>query len=240
MATKRSVLGKLVSDLAESLQETQPAGIFTLVDIACTLGEKTCRRLVAETFTIQAKGGMWRADGSQRTLGGIFMYLASQVPGDRETSVLPASQPANNDIAALLRTIAACAYEAAAMIPGGPNSIPEAAQQRINNLRSMWGSLAAALKMGKAATPIRSGKTQPTKPKIKALKRFGAAPAKKKLAKSVRKFSQISARQTPQSVRVAPPNLGFARPAYLASGTGFIVRGVGGKKPGSHREGRHG
>jgi hypothetical protein len=104
----------------------------------------------------------------------------------------------------------------------------------------MWGSLAAALKMGKAATPIRSGKTQPTKPKIKALKRFGAAPAKKKLAKSVRKFSQISARQTPQSVRVAPPNLGFARPAYLASGTGFIVRGVGGKKPGSHREGRHG
>ncbi len=67
----------LTSRLAAALGETKPGPIAQLDRVISLLGPDQAERLVAEAQALQAGPGMRTKDGSrQRTLGGIFFYLA--------------------------------------------------------------------------------------------------------------------------------------------------------------------
>jgi hypothetical protein len=88
----------LAQQIAETLGETdkKPRAQITAIIERC--GIEFAQQLLQETQTIQAQGGMMLADQSrQRTLGGIFFYLArKQVPRDLVKVIFPGYSDPNN------------------------------------------------------------------------------------------------------------------------------------------------
>ncbi len=66
--------------LAEVLGEADPRVAYLLARIVFVAGAARAQALLTEARTLEAAGGLPRADGQRRTLGGVFFHLAKRGP----------------------------------------------------------------------------------------------------------------------------------------------------------------
>ncbi len=67
---------KTVQEIAALLEETEAKPLRQIEAIVYMCGGRFAMALAEEALAIDAQGGMFTADGTRRTKGGIFFYLA--------------------------------------------------------------------------------------------------------------------------------------------------------------------
>src|SRR5688572_7943312 len=102
--------------VAELLGETDPKVLIRIGDVVSQLGAAATWRYVEDALSIQARGGLKRADGGNRTVGGIFFKLVG-AKGPQPTAE-PSRHPAHprDEVGTLLLQIAEQATLAAKLL----------------------------------------------------------------------------------------------------------------------------
>lgn len=166
MDTARRAFRQPVTELATTLSEDDPKALLRLEDVLQALGNVRCQELVAEAVAVQERGGMIRADGGRRTLGGIFFFLAksaaekASVPLQKRFSAREESTR-GDAIPALLGHIATCANDAITLFPDNAVDVPPQARQKLSDLQSLMGTLREVLRKKKTVSASKGKITPP-------------------------------------------------------------------------------
>jgi hypothetical protein len=212
--------------LANSLKEDNPQTLRKFAQLIEDLGEEEVSALLTQALDVEAQGGIRTKDGSrQRTLGGIFFLLAKRSgwlektpPAEKQRA---AKQRGEERVAGLLRQAAERAAGAADALATHSQS-PTQARRSVEDAVQTIGQLLAEVTclLRPATTRNRSSKARrKTHQKQKAKKLTRVPPTD--LAKYARKLGE------------------YACVPLTGRGEGIVLPPVGGKKPGSHRDGRH-
>ncbi len=78
-----------VNEIAQQIEETDPIALGQIGRIIEVAGEEAARDILAEALKVEAEGGlMIRNESRQRTLGGVFFFLARQhIPHKRHKHI---------------------------------------------------------------------------------------------------------------------------------------------------------